>query len=440
MNMIFLPMWLKNNGDKKMKLLTVILVSIFTLSSLFAQVEDLYNLPTGSAKYFQDFINFAGEDGKTKLDVFIHVPYQDLQFVKTGKGYEAAYTVTVSIYDEEKESLLTEKIWSEKIVAYSFDESVADKNFNLSHRSFNLKPVTYLIRTAVMDKDSREEISSENLYTVRDLSIKPSLSDVLLIAENRVVEGSNKIIPNITRHVFVDADGIPFFFEVYSDSASEVSIELVVSKMDKEVLFQTSEIKPIQQGSNKVFFTFEDVKLNLGKYLLHVYLKDSEDQIISYVTKSFISRLSGIPSTIEDLDKAVQQLMYIANPDEMDYIEEAETDEIKSKRFVEFWKKRDPNPTNEQNQAFAEYFRRVAHANESFSHYVEGWRSDRGMVLIILGLPDNIDRYPFEYDSKPYEVWQYYDLNHSFIFVDETGFGDYRLTTPLYGDLFRYRY
>ncbi len=62
------------------------------------------------------------------------------------------------------------------------------------------------------------------------------------------------------------------------------------------------------------------------------------------------------------------------------------------------------------------------------------------MVFIILGSPDNIDRHPFEYDSKPYEVWQYYDLNHSFVFVDETGFGDYRLTTPLYGDLFRYRY
>ena len=128
----------------KMKLLTAIFVSIFTLSTLYAQVEDRYNLPPGSAKYFQDFLNFAGEDGKTKLDVFIHVPYPDVQFVKTGKGFEAAYTVTVSVYDEEKESLFTEKIWSEKIVAHSFDESVTAKNFNLSHRSFNLKPGTVL--------------------------------------------------------------------------------------------------------------------------------------------------------------------------------------------------------------------------------------------------------------------------------------------------------
>jgi len=310
----------------------------------------------------------------------------------------------------------------------------------LSHRSFNLKPGNYLIKTAVLDKDSREEIYSENLFTVRDLSINPSLSDVMLIAQNKIVEGSNKIIPNITRHVFVDVDGIPFFFEIYSDSASEVTLEYMVSNMDKEVLFQASEKKPVQQGNNQMFFTFENVKLNLGKYLLHVYLKDNEDQIISSVAKSFISRWIGVPRTIQDLDKAVEQLRYIASPDEMDYVKKAETDDIKSKRFVEFWKDKDPNPTNEQNQAFEEYFRRVAYADEHFSHYVEGWRSDRGMVFIILGSPDNIDRHPFEYDSKPYEVWQYYDLNHSFVFVDETGFGDYRLTTPLYGDLFRYRY
>jgi hypothetical protein len=71
---------------------------------------------------------------------------------------------------------------------------------------------------------------------------------------------------------------------------------------------------------------------------------------------------------------------------------------------------------------------------------MEGWRSDRGMVYITLGPPNNIDRHPFDYDAKPYEIWEYYDMNQQFIFVDETGFGDYRLTTPMYGDMYRYRY
>ena len=423
-----------------MKKLYGLLISLLMLSSIYGQVDEAYKFPSGGAKYFQDFLNFAGEDGKTKMDVFIHVPYQDLQFVKTKKGFEAAYTVTISVYDEEKDNLLSEKIWNEKIVASSFEESVAAENYNLSHKTFNLKPGTYLIRTALLDKDSREEINSENLFTIRDLSKKPSLSDIMLISQRRIVEGNDKIIPNITRQLFVDADGIPFFFELYSDSAADVSLEYIVSNLDNEVLFQATEIKPVQPGTNQIVYEFKDIKLSLGKYLLHVYLKEKQDKVISYATKSFISRWKGVPSSIQDMDEAVEQLRYLANPDEMDYINEAENDSAKSKRFVEFWKKRDPNPTNEQNQAFEEYYRRVAYANEKFSHYVKGWQSDRGMVLIILGSPDNIDRHPFEYDSKPYEVWEYYELNKSFVFVDETGFGDYRLITPLTGDLFRYRY
>ena len=36
------------------------------------------------------------------------------------------------------------------------------------------------------------------------------------------------------------------------------------------------------------------------------------------------------------------------------------------------------------------------------------------------------------FKRKPYEVWSYYDINQVFAFVDETGFGDYRLSTPLW--------
>lgn len=62
-----------------------------------------------------------------------------------------------------------------------------------------------------------------------------------------------------------------------------------------------------------------------------------------------------------------------------------------------------------------------------------------GMVFIILGTPSNIDRHPFELDSKPYEIWHYYEINRQYVFVDYTGFGDYRLVTPFYGDVNKFR-
>ena len=88
-----------------------------------------------------------------------------------------------------------------------------------------------------------------------------------------------------------------------------------------------------------------------------------------------------------------------------------------------------------------EYYRRIDYSDRNFGAYKrDGWKTDMGMVYVSLGSPDYIDRHPFAVDSKPYEVWDYYNLNRQFVFVDQTGFGDYRLLNRDYRDFNRYRY
>ena len=77
-----------------------------------------------------------------------------------------------------------------------------------------------------------------------------------------------------------------------------------------------------------------------------------------------------------------------------------------------------------------EYYARVAYANKHFSHLGDGWKTDMGMVFVLYGAPENIERHPFDANDKPYEIWYYYNLGRQFIFVDHSGFGDYRLTYP----------
>jgi GWxTD domain-containing protein len=230
------------------------------------------------------------------------------------------------------------------------------------------------------------------------------------------------------------------FFEIYSETDTEYKIEYIVSNKGKEILITKTETQAVSKGKTQVYYTLKDSSLGLGTYLLTVSIKDIDDNNLVSTAKPFFSRWVGLPSTVEDIDNAIAQVVYIANPDEMDYMKEGQTEEEKTKRFLEFWKSKDPSPGNDQNEVFEQYFSRVAFANENFSHYSDGWSTDRGMVFIILGAPNNIERHPFEYNAKPYEIWQYYELNKSFVFTDQTGFGDYRLVTPLYGDLFRYRY
>jgi GWxTD domain-containing protein len=381
------------------------------------------------------------DDGQSRVDIFIQVPFAAVQFERTSKGFEGGYSVTVSIYMEDGETLYLEKLWNEKISTKSFKESSAKENFNLSYRSFKLTPGKYFIKTTVMDRDSRKEYLSSNYYNVKDFLLKPSISDIMFIAQMTNVEGKNKIVPNVSRNVSENKKEINIFFEIYSDSSTEYNIDYLVTNKDKKILYEHSGKQPITEDKTQIFYTISDsTLLSLGNYILTVQLKDNDENILASTSKTFFSRWVGLPATVANIDEAIEQLIYIANPDEIDYMEDGKDEEEKSKRFLDYWKSKDPSPGNVENEVFQEYFGRVNFANEQFSHYRKGWQTDRGMVFIILGPPNNVDRHPFEYDSKPYEIWEYYEINRSFTFLDETGFGDYRLITPMYGDLFRYRY
>jgi len=425
-----------------MKAIKFFLVFLFSAGFIYSQPENPTLYVQTGAKYSQDFLNFMDNSGQSRVDIFIQVPFIAVQFERTSKGFEGGYSVTVSIYMEDGETLYLEKLWNEKISVKSFGESSAKENFNLSYRSFKLTPGKYLIKTIVMDRDSRKEYFSKNYYNVKDFSLKPSTSDIMLIAQKTNVDGKNKIIPNVSRNVSENKKEINIFFEIYSDSSADYNIDYYVTNKDNKILYEDSGKQSIDEGKNQIFYAISDSTLfSLGNYILTVRLKDNNENILASTSKTFYSRWVGLPATVNNIDEAIAQLIYIANPDEIEYMENGKNEAEKTKRFLEFWKSKDPSPGNDENEVFQEYFGRVNFANEQFSNYREGWQSDRGMVFIILGPPNDIDRHPFEYDSKPYETWQYYEINRSYTFLDETGFGDYRLITPMHGDLyFRYRY
>lgn len=424
---------------KKLLFICLILCSIHS----FSQENDYSRIPDNRVKYYQDFMSFKGDNDKARLDFFIHVPYNAVQFIKTGQGFEAAYTVTVSVFDEEKKNLITEKIWNEKIVAISFELTTSPENFNLGHRSFELTPGVYSIKTSLLDKDSKNEYSSENKVIIKQFTPVPAVSDIMLIAKRTMVEGNSKIIPNVSRSIVTDRDPLSTFFEIYSDTVSKFFAEYEIFDEKENSVYKSTKEVEVKDGNNQLFNDIDSLNLDLGKNLLKITLKDSTGKVYDTSVKSFNSRWVGVPITVTDLDKAIEQMVYLASPEDLALIDDTESRLERAKKFVAFWRKQDPNPADEYNPVFNEYYNRVAYANENFTSYsLEGWRSDRGMVMIILGAPDNIDRHPFEYYSKPYEIWQYYNLNKQFIFVDYTGFGDYRLdpSTPLYGDLYRFRY
>ncbi len=134
-----------------------------------------------------------------------------------------------------------------------------------------------------------------------------------------------------------------------------------------------------------------------------------------------------MPANITDLNLALRQMVYIIHPDSLDYYLDAKLED-KQRFFKKFWADRDPDPKTKINELMDEYFRRINYANEHFSGLSnKGWTTDRGRILIKFGQPEDIERHPFELETRPYEIWRYYSQRKIFLFEDQTGFGDYRL-------------
>jgi GWxTD domain-containing protein len=210
----------------------------------------------------------------------------------------------------------------------------------------------------------------------------------------------------------------------------------VFDKKEKQ-MYTYSERRRLDGRKSEVIAEIDSARFPAGAYFLEVDAQtiQNSDTPVTYMAekrRDFVMRWGNVPTTLVDIDLAIKQAKYIATSKEYDAMANAPTLEEKQRLFQEFWRKRDPSSGTQRNEKMEEYYGRVQYSNEHFSHFTEGWRTDMGMVFIILGAPSSVDRHPFEIDSKPYEIWYYYDFDRQIVFVDESGFGNYRLVTPIW--------
>lgn len=419
-------------------LLLAVIVTVFQRVS--GQVEQLHEKQETPVFYF-DALVFAGDDSAmSRLDVYVQVPYPSLQFVRNGDEYAASYEETIGIYDGNDE-LVMEKIAIERVRLNNFQETTNPSRHNLTQRFFRLKPGAYSVRVRIRDEETKKTTNLQRNVNVRPLwNSMLAMSDIMLVSRLSTEGEKRTIVPNISGNVANLSEGFYLFSEIYNRTDCD-SLDLsyrVKNAKNQEALNERLSY-PVVRGRNQVFVKINSASLSLGNYTVGLQAmtceKPGEQRYVTpVVTHAFSVYWSGMPTSIQDLDLAIDQLVYKADSREIGYMKSAPTLEEKRKRFIEFWKKYDSNPLTERNEDMEEYYRRVEIANKNFSHYRDGWRTDRGMVYIMFGPPSSIDRHPFESNAKPYEIWYYNELNYRFLFVDQTGFGDYRLdpSTPIW--------
>lgn len=121
--------------------------------------------------------------------------------------------------------------------------------------------------------------------------------------------------------------------------------------------------------------------------------------------------------------------------EEMDIYKHLEGETDRKEFINEFWKKRDPDPTTEENENRDEFNNRIAFANKWFQETSKGygWDTARGRILLVLGFPDRrefgeasltgISGQLLTSKRLPMERWYYYRMQLLLVFSDSTESG-----------------
>jgi GWxTD domain-containing protein len=141
-----------------------------------------------------------------------------------------------------------------------------------------------------------------------------------------------------------------------------------------------------------------------------------------------------------------EDVAYIITDEEKQAFKRLKTDEERQQFVEQFWLRRDPTPDTEENEYKEEHYRRIAYANDHYASGIPGWKTDRGMIYIKNGPPDEIDSHPSggsyerpieegggETSTYPFEDWRYRYIegvgtNVIIEFVDTTMSGEYHIS------------
>lgn len=140
-----------------------------------------------------------------------------------------------------------------------------------------------------------------------------------------------------------------------------------------------------------------------------------------------------------------EDVIYIIQREEKEVFESLSTIEEKEGFIEQFWRRRDPAPRTFENEFKEEHYRRITYANEKFASGFPGWRTDRGMIYIKYGPPDDITgnptggTYTREFyegggttSTYPFEIWWYRHIEGieqgvEIEFVDPLSSGEFRM-------------
>ncbi len=434
---------------KKMIMPAAIVFILLSAVSVWGQ--HVMNVEDYSGQYglFLDYAQFrSDQEGKVRLEIYYRISNNQLQFVKDNDLYHASYEITITIYDKGGRQVTAESRDKEFTVA-RYENTISSEGFRVSQINKLLPPGKYKIDMSLTDNNGGSvihrsmdvELPKYNRREAQLSSIEFLQRVDTALIDSLFQKGQLSVIPSVSRNYSGDTSAsLLYYHEIYQGKSGrkDVTIQTLIRDRKLDVVYRDSLNFEFEEGQN-VIRQVRDVSLwgiKSGDHTLEVILRGRRDKAVDKASIPFTIYWSPRAMVIHDYETAVHMLKYIATDDEIKQLKDLNPLQKRLAGWDEFWLAHDPTPGTSENETMRNYYNRIEYSNRYFRVLRrDGWLTDRGRILIQYGVPDQIEDYPFEMESKSYKIWYYYHLSQplKFTFIDDWGDGDYVLQYPYDG-------
>lgn len=394
------------------------LTDLFNLTQLYQRMGRLAGgnpLPFVGA-----FAYFAGRGDSTIALLSVSLDNRALSFQRAGRDFAARYRVEVGF--QKTGALPIRYAREEAVTVTTFNETQRADETVLFQQAFLLPPGPYVASVVVRDPGggtfSRAEApvvipaypagSFTAPIVVYRAMPRPDLwtePNAVLNPRGTVAHGGDSLT------VLVEAYGMP--------GPTKVPFSMRDAQ-DKVLVSRDLEFQGGKAVESHIVQLPPDAP-SLGQLTVTVGQGSDEKRTTALVSFSRTWVLTNY-------DNLIDLLRFYGYDERLEQLRKAPPEQ-RAQLWRKFWVDTDPIPNTPENEALEQYFTRVAIANERFREEGagQGWRSDRGEVLITLGPPDQELETPPGQDTRIVQ-WTYSEYRAVLTFQGQLGFSRLRLT------------
>jgi GWxTD domain-containing protein len=366
-----------------------------------------------------DVVALPEPPDSVKLSLQWELPYTELAFHESDGFERARYQITVVFLEGGQQA--GGGVWERRVRAKTLLETRDPEKASRGRAEIRLRRGRYRMRATVTDLTSHE---TSEVLTDLDISApaRLGLSDLRFV---RYTGGES--FPNLGRDVPVGERGHAVELTLDPTPGTEtLHVAWRFASAHRKELAASDTTVSLREGPVHLAIPVPVDRLSPGAHRLEIRVEDRDSGISERKRAEFQARVTA-DWFLLNREEALEVFEAIAEVEELDSLRKAEPEEWAA-RVEEFWSGRDPAPATPENEFRDQIQARIELAATMIGEpFQNGWKTDRGRVLLKHGRPDRRAAREAGFDAPASEVWEYDSPPRVFVFVDIHGTGEFSL-------------